>query len=70
MERFRRHGADLDEARKIIAEAVAAYRKAGGRVDLRLYEGEAEGFMNRKADGEAARQAREAYANFVRTALK
>ena len=49
---------------------VTAYRKAGGRVDLRLYEGEAEGFMNRKADGAAAQRAREAFANFVRNEMK
>ena len=48
---------------------VAAYRKAGGNVDLQLYEGEAEGFLNRNADGANAQKAREAYVAFVRTAL-
>jgi acetyl esterase/lipase len=48
---------------------VANYRKAGGRVDLQLYEGEAEGFMTRNVNSAAAAQARDKVASFVRAEL-
>ena len=48
---------------------VANYRMAGGRVDLHLYEGEAEGFMTRNANSAAAAQARDKVARFVQAEL-
>lgn len=48
---------------------VAAYRKAGGRVDLQFYDGEAEGFLNRNADGANAAKAREKMAQFIHAEL-
>ncbi len=36
---------------------VAAYRKAGGRLDLELFEGEAQGFIMRKAGSPASTRA-------------
>ena len=48
---------------------VANYRMAGGRVDLNLYEGEAEGFMTRNANSAAAAQARDKVARFVQAEL-
>ena len=36
---------------------VAAYRKAGGRLDLQLYEGEGEGFFIFRPDTTAAADA-------------
>lgn len=45
---------------------VAGYRRAGGHVELALYEDEAEGFMRRNPAGEAARAAMAAIVEFVR----
>ena len=44
---------------------VAHYRKAGGRLDLELYEGEGEGFIVHKPDSPAARDALHKISAFV-----
>ncbi len=48
---------DVAHPRPDLERFVAAYRKAGGQVELELYEGEAEGFVNRKPDSPAAARA-------------
>ena len=45
---------DVAHPRPNLDSFVAAYRKAGGRVDLHLYEGEGEGFILHKPDTPAA----------------
>jgi acetyl esterase/lipase len=49
---------------------VSHYRKAGGRVDLALYEGEAEGFVIRKPSAPASGQAVEKIIEFVHQQLR
>src|ERR1043166_8014069 len=60
---------DAAHPRADLDRFVAAYRKAGGRVDLRPYEGEAEGFLTRNAGSTAAAQGRDEIARFVHTEL-
>ncbi len=48
---------DAAHPRPHLDRFVASYRKAGGRVDLELYEGEGEGFVVRKPDSPAAKDA-------------
>lgn len=64
------HGTvDKAHPRPDLDRFVANYRKAGGRVDLQLYEGEAEGFLTRNAGSIAAAQARDKIASFVQAEL-
>ena len=49
---------------------VSHYRKAGGQVDLALYEGEAEGFAIRKPTAPASAQAIERIIDFVHQQLQ
>lgn len=49
---------------------VTQYRKAGGQVDLALYEGEAEGFAIRKPSAPASAQAIEKIIEFVHQQLR
>ena len=49
---------------------VAHYRKAGGTVDLALYDGEAEGFIIRKPSSPASAQAMERIIGFVHRQLQ
>ena len=48
---------------------MTQYRKAGGRVDLELVDGEAEGFINKHPDSPAARTALAAIIAFVHASL-
>jgi acetyl esterase/lipase len=56
---------DVAHPRPDLDRFVAAYRKAGGDVTLAMYEGEAEGFINRKPGSPAAGQAIERIIEFV-----
>jgi acetyl esterase len=56
---------DIAHPRVDLDRFVANYRKAGGRVDLQLYEGEAEGFVIRKPSSPASGQALEKIIAFV-----
>lgn len=65
------HGTvDKAHPRPDLERFVSNYRKAGGRVDLRIYPGEAEGFLTRNAGSAFAAQARESIADFVRDQLR
>ena len=48
---------DVAHPRPHLDRFVASYREAGGRLDLELYEGEGEGFIVRKPDSPAAKDA-------------
>ena len=56
---------DMAHPRADLDRFVAAYRKAGGHVDLELHAGEAEGFMGRDPNGPAARRTVERIIEFV-----
>jgi acetyl esterase/lipase len=47
---------DAAHPRPQLERFVREYRKAGGQVDLELYEGAAEGFVNRQPDSDAAKK--------------
>jgi acetyl esterase/lipase len=49
--------ADTAHPRPDLDRFVAGYRKAGGQVELELFEGEAEGFVNRRPGTPAAERA-------------
>jgi acetyl esterase/lipase len=57
--------ADVAHPRPHLDRFVAEYRKAGGHVDLELYDGAAEGFINRQPDSPAARNALARIIEFV-----
>ena len=48
---------------------VANYRKAGGEVELEIYQGQTEGFMTRNAKSDASEHARNKIASFVKAKL-
>ena len=48
---------DVAHPRPDLDRFVEQYRKAGGQVELKLFDGEAEGFINRKPTSAAAGQA-------------
>jgi acetyl esterase/lipase len=50
---------DLAHPRPHLDRFVAAYRKAGGVVDLELFDGEGQGFIMRKAGSPASNRALE-----------
>ena len=56
---------DAAHPRPDLDRFVAAYRKAGGRLDLRLYEGEGEGFMTKNPQAPSATDALERIVEFV-----
>ncbi len=56
---------DIAHPRADLDRFVTQYGKAGGQVELELYEGEAEGFMTRNQGSPAARQAMEKVIEFV-----
>jgi acetyl esterase/lipase len=60
---------DAAHPRPHLDRFVAEYRKAGGHVDLELYEGAAEGFVNRQPDSPAARGAIARIIEFVHKQL-
>jgi acetyl esterase len=49
---------------------VAAYRKAGGQVDLELFDGEGQGFIMRKAGSPASNRAIELIIEFVHKQIR
>jgi acetyl esterase/lipase len=61
---------DVAHPRPDLDRFVALYRKAGGRVDLELFDGEAEGFINKNPDGPAAKKALETITAFVHASLR
>ena len=48
---------DIAHPRADLDRFVELYRKAGGQVDLKLFDGEAEGFINRKPTSAVSGQA-------------
>ena len=56
---------DIAHPRVDLDRFVTQYRKAGGQVDLELYEGEAEGFIIRKPESPASARALEKIIHFV-----
>jgi acetyl esterase len=60
---------DVAHPRPDLDRFVAQYRKAGGRVELELFDGEAEGFVNRNPDSPASAKALARIVEFVRAEL-
>lgn len=60
---------DVAHPRPDLDRFVAGYRKAGGQVELELYEGEAEGFVNRNPGSPAAARAVARIVEFVHKQL-
>jgi acetyl esterase/lipase len=60
---------DVAHPRPDLERFVTLYRKAGGRVDLELFDGEAEGFINKNPDSPASRTALTAIVAFVHASL-
>jgi acetyl esterase/lipase len=56
---------DIAHPRPHLDRFVAAYRKAGGKVDLEMFEGEAEGFIVRRPDSPESARAIEKIVGFV-----
>jgi acetyl esterase/lipase len=56
---------DVAHPRPHLDRFVAAYRKAGGKVDLEMFEGEAEGFIVRRPDSPESARAIEKIVGFV-----
>jgi len=56
---------DVAHPRPHLDRFVAAYRKAGGTVDLELFDGEAQGFIMRKAGSAASNRALDLINEFV-----
>ena len=61
---------DVAHPRPDLDRFVTQYRKAGGRVDVQLFDGETEGFINKNPDSPAARTAVAAIVAFVHASLK
>ena len=61
---------DLAHPRPHLDRFVAAYRKAGGVVDLELFQGEGQGFIMRKAGSPASNRALEMIAEFVHKQIR
>jgi acetyl esterase/lipase len=61
---------DLAHPRPHLDRFVAAYRKAGGVVDLELFEGEGQGFIMRKVGSPASNRALEMIVEFVHKQLR
>ena len=57
--------ADVAHPRVDLDRFLALYRRAGGQVELELFEGEAEGFINRNPSGHGARRAIDRIIEFV-----
>ena len=60
---------DVAHPRPDLDRFVTLYRKAGGRVDLEILDGEAEGFINKNPDGPAAKTALQTIIGFLHGAL-
>jgi acetyl esterase len=61
---------DLAHPRPHLERFVAAYRAAGGVVDLELFDGEGQGFIMRKAGSPASNRAIELIVEFVHKQLR
>ena len=61
---------DLAHPRPHLDRFVAAYRKAGGVVDLELFEGEGQGFIMRKPGSPASSRALETINEFVHKQIR
>jgi len=61
---------DVAHPRPHLDRFVAAYRKAGGVVDLELFEGEGQGFIMRKAGSPASDRALELINEFVHKQIR
>jgi len=61
---------DLAHPRPQLDRFVAAYRRAGGVVDLELFEGEGQGFIMRKAGSPASNRALEMINEFVHKQIR
>jgi acetyl esterase len=61
---------DLAHPRPHLDRFVAAYRKAGGMVDLELFDGEGQGFIMRKAGSPASNRAIETIVEFVHKQIR
>ncbi|HXH84727.1 MAG TPA: alpha/beta hydrolase [Candidatus Tectomicrobia bacterium] len=61
---------DVAHPRPDLDRFVAQYRTAGGEVELELFEGEAEGFVNRNPASPAARQAIDKIVAFVHRTVR
>ncbi len=61
---------DLAHPRPHLDRFVAAYRRAGGAVDLELFEGEGQGFIMRKAGSPASNRALEMIIEFVHKQIR
>ena len=61
---------DLAHPRPHLDRFVAAYRKAGGVVDLELFDGEGQGFIMRKAGSPASNRAIDMIIEFVHKQIR
>ena len=61
---------DLAHPRPHLDRFVAAYRRAGGSVDLELFDGEGQGFIMRKAGSPASDRAIELIIEFVHKQIR
>ncbi len=61
---------DIAHPRVDLDRFVTQYRKAGGQVELELYEGEAEGFIIRRPSSPASAQALEKIIQFVHRQIR
>jgi acetyl esterase/lipase len=61
---------DLAHPRPHLDRFVAAYRKAGGLVDLELFDGEGQGFIMRKAGSPASNRAIELIIEFTHKQIR
>jgi len=61
---------DVAHPRPHLDRFVAAYRKAGGMVDLELFDGEGQGFIMRKAGSPASNRALEMIVEFTHKQLR
>ena len=61
---------DVAHPRPDLERFVTQYRKAGGRVELELFDGEVEGFINKNPESPAAKKALDAIVAFVHASLR
>jgi acetyl esterase/lipase len=61
---------DVAHPRHDLDRFVAGYRKAGGQVDLELYEGEGQGFITRNPTSPNAARATEKILEFVHKQIR
>jgi acetyl esterase len=61
---------DLAHPRPHLDRFVAAYRKAGGTVQLELFDGEGQGFIMRKPDSPASKRALDLIAEFTHKQIR